>query len=65
MILNNNQAGWFTCDNASNNDTCLLVFTNTTNADKETGAKKWDPVEGHVRYDFLSNLNNLWLGLYS
>lgn len=50
VILNNNQVGWFTCDNASSNDTCLAAFADIINTDKDAGATMWDPVQGHVRY---------------
>lgn len=49
VLLNNHQVGWFTCDNASSNDKCLMAFADMINADKEAGAKGWDPVQDHVR----------------
>jgi hypothetical protein len=49
VILNNNQVGWFTCDNASSNDMYLDAFADIINADKDASAKMWDPVQGHVR----------------
>ncbi|KAG1811121.1 uncharacterized protein BJ212DRAFT_1278098, partial [Suillus subaureus] len=48
VILNNNQVGWFTCDNALSNDTCLDAFAGIINANKDAGAKMWDPVQGHA-----------------
>jgi hypothetical protein len=53
-VLNNNQVGWFTCDNAANNDTCLVELANIINASREMGTKDWDPIEGHIRYEYLS-----------
>ncbi|KAG2343804.1 hypothetical protein BDR05DRAFT_947909 [Suillus weaverae] len=33
------QVGWFTCNNASSNDMCLMAFADMINADKEAGVK--------------------------
>jgi hypothetical protein len=41
--------GWFTSDNASNNDTAMKEVARQLNANKEEDDTQWDPVEGRVR----------------
>lgn len=43
------QIGWFTSDNASNNDTAMKEFARQLNAAKGDDETKWDPVEGRIR----------------
>lgn len=51
------KVGWFSCDNAASNDTCLVVFADTINTNKksESDVQRWDPVQGHIRYAFASS----------
>ena len=52
------KVGWFTSDNASNNDTAMKEVTCQLNADKGAGHTKWDRREGRIRcvYSIYSTL---------
>jgi hypothetical protein len=45
------QAGWFTADNAPNNDTALKEFGQVVDPEK----MRWDPIGWCVRYVNLSS----------
>jgi len=43
------EVGWFTSDNASNNDTAMKEVARQLNANKEEGDTRWDHKEGRIR----------------
>ncbi len=43
------KAGWFTSDNASNNDTAMKEVACQLNANKGEDDTKWDHHEGQIR----------------
>ena len=48
-LMDTPQAGWFTADNAPNNDTALKEFGQVVDPEKT----RWDPIGRRVRYDIL------------
>jgi hypothetical protein len=46
------QVGWFTADNANNNDTAMKEFGSILNP----GGDHWDPVQRRVRYSILTHV---------
>ena len=43
------EIGWFTSDNASNNDTAMKEVARQLNANIGEGVTKWDSKEGRIR----------------
>lgn len=52
------EIGWFTSDNASNNDTAMKEVARQLNADRGEDDTKWDRKEGRIRcvYSIYSTL---------